>query len=172
MFKLKKAAVKRRPATKLLDHHVERTTVKQTLIPIILALTTALTGCREPGVSLGPADGAELPCARSLQKALDFSIKITDGTGISAAVIVADEGTWTGASGNSEPAQPITPEQVGAAIANLYAVLYGETNSSFQKAGLLRAQAAHLRDQGGINADWVQVEALLQESYRELAAGI
>jgi hypothetical protein len=171
LFKLKKAAVKRRPATKLIDHHVERTTVKSRLIPIALALTIALTGCGKPGEPSSSANVSELPFARGLQKVLDFSVKITDGTGISAAVIIADQGTWTGASGNSEPAQPITPEQVGAAIANLYAVLYGETNSSFQKASLLRAQAAHVRDQGGVNADWEQVEALLQESYRELAAG-
>jgi hypothetical protein len=64
------------------------------------------------------------------------------------------------------------PEQVGAEIANLYAVLYGRPNPSFDRAGLLRAQAAHLRDQGGRNADWAQVQKLLQESYRELTDGI
>ena len=66
----------------------------------------------------------------------------------------------------------LSDEQVGAEIANLYALLYGESKPAFQKAGLLRAQAAQLRDQGGIYADWKKVEELLRESYSSLAQGL
>lgn len=59
-------------------------------------------------------------------------------------------------------------EQVGAKIADLYACLYGRPAPAFKKAGLLRAQAAALRDAGRQNADWTQIEKLLKESYSEL----
>ena len=59
-------------------------------------------------------------------------------------------------------------EQVGAKIADLYACLYGLPAPAFKKAGLLRAQAATLRDAGRQNADWTQIEKLLKESYSEL----
>jgi hypothetical protein len=59
-------------------------------------------------------------------------------------------------------------EQVGEKIAKLYAILYGKDCPAFRKAGLLRAQAAELRDSGGENADWARIEVLLRESYREL----
>jgi hypothetical protein len=60
-------------------------------------------------------------------------------------------------------------ENVGQKIAELYSVLYGKDHPSFGKAGLLRAQAAKLRDAGGEGADWVKVEELLLAFYRELA---
>jgi len=59
-------------------------------------------------------------------------------------------------------------EQVGRKIAELYIVLYGHDDASLQTSGLLRAKAAALRDAGGNDADWTQVEALLQQSYRAL----
>jgi hypothetical protein len=59
-------------------------------------------------------------------------------------------------------------EQVGEKIAKLYGLLYGKDSQAFEKAGLLRAQAAELRDSGGKDADWVHVEDLLRKSYREL----
>ena len=65
-----------------------------------------------------------------------------------------------------------SPEQVGAGIGQLYAILYGEPKEEFQKAGLLRARAAHLRDQAGADADWPEVEAMLRESYEALAMGL
>lgn len=65
------------------------------------------------------------------------------------------------------PGQDST-EQVGARIAALYALLYGENHPSFARAGRLRAQAAELRDAGGALADWAAVEELLKQSYREL----
>jgi len=63
-------------------------------------------------------------------------------------------------------------EQVGERIAELYAVLYGGACPAFKKAGLLRAQAAELRDSGGRAADWARVDDLLRRSYRELKKGI
>jgi hypothetical protein len=65
-----------------------------------------------------------------------------------------------------------SPEQVGAKIAHLYALLYGKTNEDIERAGLLRAQAAALRDQGQQNADWATIEALLLESYTALHTGV
>jgi len=61
-----------------------------------------------------------------------------------------------------------SPEQVGRRIAELYVLLYGRDNPSLHSSGLLRAKAAALRDAGGREPDWAQVEALLQQSYRAL----
>lgn len=60
-------------------------------------------------------------------------------------------------------------EQVGEKIAELYALLYGGDLFAFHDAGLLRAESARLRDTGGKNADWPRFEALLLQSYGELA---
>ncbi|MBN1900365.1 hypothetical protein JW926_03455 [Candidatus Sumerlaeota bacterium] len=65
-----------------------------------------------------------------------------------------------------------SPEQVGAEIANLYALLYGETNPDIQRAGYLRARAACLRDQQESNPDWREIERLLRESYKALVKGV
>lgn len=65
-----------------------------------------------------------------------------------------------------------SPAQVGAEIANLYALLYGKTNPNLQKAGLLRAKAAYLRDQEESNPDWKEIERLLLESYEALVVGL
>jgi len=65
-----------------------------------------------------------------------------------------------------------SPENVGHLIAVLYSKLYGASNAHIEKAGLLRAEAAALRDSAGINADWPRIESMLQESYRELHEGI
>jgi hypothetical protein len=60
-------------------------------------------------------------------------------------------------------------ENVGAKISELYATLYGGSHPALLEAGLLRARAAHLRDLGGENADWAEVESLLVQSYATLA---
>jgi len=60
-------------------------------------------------------------------------------------------------------------ESVGDAIADLYAELYGTRNDAIKRAGLLRAEAAKLRDSGG---DWARVEELLVQSHQSLLAGI
>ncbi len=64
------------------------------------------------------------------------------------------------------------PEQVGAKIAHLYTLIYKRDNADVQKAGVLRAKAAALRDQGGDNADWPAIEAMLLESYTALRQGV
>ncbi len=61
-----------------------------------------------------------------------------------------------------------SPEEVGRSIARLYTILYGETNPDILEAGLLRAQAADLRDRHG---DWKEIETLLRQSYNALARG-
>lgn len=65
-----------------------------------------------------------------------------------------------------------SPKLVGKQIAYLYTVLYGQEHPAFETAGLLRAQAADLRDQGGQHADWNRVEELLIQSYQELYQAI
>ncbi len=67
-----------------------------------------------------------------------------------------------------------SPEQVGALIAEVYVLLYGENNQEIQKAGLLRAKAAHMRDvesrRGRIR--WQKIQELLTQSYDALLEGI
>ncbi len=63
-------------------------------------------------------------------------------------------------------------EEVGRLIAHLYAVLFGENQQVFKRAGLLRAQAAHIRDEGGALCNWSEVEQQLQESYQALQEGL
>lgn len=65
-----------------------------------------------------------------------------------------------------------TPAQVGKLIALLYAEIFGQQRPEFDKAGLLRAEAAYLRDMGGAACDWQKVLQLLTESYTELRKGI
>lgn len=65
-----------------------------------------------------------------------------------------------------------SPEQVGAIIAQQYAAIYGSTNEHVAQAGLLRAEAAHLRDQGIQPDGWPKVEKLLIDSYTSLVRGI
>ena len=64
------------------------------------------------------------------------------------------------------------PKTIGEGIAHLYEVMYGYKHSGFTRAGLLRAEAAHLRDQDRDNCDWVKVEELLLLSYNSLKDGI
>ncbi len=60
-------------------------------------------------------------------------------------------------------------EQVGEKIEKLYAILFGATNDRIREAGILRAEAARVRD---VSSDWTEVERLLEQSYRNLIAGI
>jgi hypothetical protein len=64
------------------------------------------------------------------------------------------------------------PQQVGKRIARLYAIIYGRERPEFLQAGILRAEAAQLRDRGGMNCDWTEVERLLRRSYRLLADAV
>lgn len=71
------------------------------------------------------------------------------------------------------------PEIVGKKIAALYRLLYGEYDRQhFARAGYLRAVAARYRDlsQKAWNqveeGDWVIIENILEQSYKELLLGI
>ena len=55
---------------------------------------------------------SELPFAPDLQKVLDFSLRITGGTGISVAIIIPGQGIWTGVAGHSKPSEPISPDML------------------------------------------------------------
>lgn len=63
-------------------------------------------------------------------------------------------------------------EQVGAKISHLYTVLYGASNPQIVQAGYIRAEAAALRDEGGLDADWGRIESMLVNSYTALRAGV
>jgi hypothetical protein len=63
-------------------------------------------------------------------------------------------------------------ETVGGLIADEYALVYGIPRSRVEEAGVLRAQAGRLRDEGGRDADWSQVETLLRQSYRSLRLAV
>jgi hypothetical protein len=60
------------------------------------------------------------------------------------------------------------PDQVGALIADEYALLYETTPSSMMRAGQLRARAAALRDQEAEAPDWETIGNMLTDSYVEL----
>jgi len=61
-----------------------------------------------------------------------------------------------------------SPDHVGALIADLNAQLYEAPRERVLEASVLRARAGKLRDNGGANADWVEVSRLLQAYYRSL----
>jgi len=65
-----------------------------------------------------------------------------------------------------------SPAQVGTLIARLYTVVFGKQCREFDRAGLLRAQAASIRDAGRAFCDWQKVQELLTESYTELRKGL
>ena len=65
-----------------------------------------------------------------------------------------------------------SPENVGRKITELYTLLYGSNQPSFAEAGLLRAQAAALRDSERSDPDWTRIEEMLIESYEALGRGI
>lgn len=65
-------------------------------------------------------------------------------------------------------------ENVGDAIADLYQILYGKTNSKIEKAGYFRAKASKYRDMASIDKkkiDWKKIEKLLYASYSCLIQG-
>lgn len=64
------------------------------------------------------------------------------------------------------------PDQVGALIADEYALYYGRPVGDLREAGVLRARAAVLRDRGGAGADWTEVERLLDASYVSLRSAL
>lgn len=65
-----------------------------------------------------------------------------------------------------------TIESVGSDIGELYGILYGGSKDEFKQAGILRAEAAALRDEGKENADWRRIDYLLYKSYSILLSGL
>lgn len=65
-----------------------------------------------------------------------------------------------------------TADQVGALIADEYALLYEVPRERVLQAALLRAQAAALRDEGGAQPDWQTISRLLEDSYQRLHAAL
>jgi len=63
-------------------------------------------------------------------------------------------------------------EQIGALIADEYALLYEVPRECVLAAAEQRARAAALRDRGGMEADWDAVARLLRESYRQLRSAV
>jgi len=68
-------------------------------------LVSLLVGCRG---ELEP----ELPYAKELQGVLESGRRSANVRGVSAAIIVPGHRPWRGASGESHPGQPITPDMV------------------------------------------------------------
>jgi hypothetical protein len=87
------------------------------------------------------------------------------GAGFDPAAVSRAELAWWVA--RRVPGQN-SPEQVGGLIADEYALLYEVPRDRVVAAAVLRARAGRLRDEGGDNADWPTISALLLESYREL----
>lgn len=84
-----------------------------------------------------------------------------------AAVARAELAWWIA---RREPSQ--NTRQVGLLIAEEHALFYEVSRDRVIEAAMLRAHAAHLRDEGGDNADWARVEDVLGQSYRSLRAAL
>jgi D-alanyl-D-alanine carboxypeptidase len=82
------------------------------VVSLTLVLTILLYSCAQPDRTIATLDTDELPFAQDLQRVLDLSVRIAGGTGISAAVVIPGQGTWTGVSGSSEPSKPIAPDML------------------------------------------------------------
>jgi hypothetical protein len=61
-----------------------------------------------------------------------------------------------------------SPEQVGALIAEEYALLYETRREAVAAAALARAEASALRDAQADRPDWETIRQLLEQSYRDL----
>ena len=103
-----------------------------------------------------------------LAKAYTISRDWTKASYDPAAVAKAELAWWVA---RRVPGQD-SPEQVGALIADLNALLYNVPRERVLEASVLRARAGKLRDLGGANADWDEVARLLRESYRKLHSGV
>ncbi len=65
-----------------------------------------------------------------------------------------------------------SPAQVGALMADEYAMLYEAPRERVARAALLRAEAAALRDAEAARPDWNTIGELLRRSYADLLAGL
>jgi hypothetical protein len=64
------------------------------------------------------------------------------------------------------------PEEVGRLIAEEYALLYDAPRADMLRPGILRAEAAALRDSQAERPDWPAIERLLTQSYRQLKSSL
>jgi hypothetical protein len=103
-----------------------------------------------------------------LESAYRIARDWTDARFEPAAVARAELAWWIA---RREPGRD-SPEQVGALIADEYALLYEVPRDRVLSAGLLRARAGRLRDEGGAEANWDAVSRLLVQSYRELHSAL
>jgi D-alanyl-D-alanine carboxypeptidase len=95
------------------DYSAMRLTIGQSkAVLVILGLTALLSSCVQPDRTIAKLNTDELPFAQDMQKVLDLSLRITNGTGISAAVIIPGHGKWIGVSGWSEASKPISPDML------------------------------------------------------------
>lgn len=85
-----------------------------------------------------------------------------------AAVAEAELAWWVARRRPGED----SAENVGARIADQYALLYEVPREHVVRAATLRARAAKLRDEGGDRADWPAVLQLLRQSYGDLRAAV
>src|SRR5262245_3706115 len=65
-----------------------------------------------------------------------------------------------------------SPQQVGALMAEAYALLYETSRESVARAALLRAEAGALRDAQAAQPDWETIRQLLRQSYRDLLTAL
>ena len=65
-----------------------------------------------------------------------------------------------------------SPEQIGSLIADEYALLYETSRDTVERAALLRAEAAALRDAEAARPDWDAIGRLLRQSYRDLLTAL
>ena len=86
----------------------------------------------------------------------------------SRAVARAELAWWTA---RRVPGQN-SAEQVGALIADEYALLYETTPANVAAAAFLRAKAAALRDDQAPHPDWTTIARLLRASYDELLVAL
>ena len=64
------------------------------------------------------------------------------------------------------------PEEVGRLIAEEYALLYDAPLADMLRPGILRAEAAALRDSQAERPDWPAIDRLLTQSYRALKSSL
>jgi hypothetical protein len=91
------------------------------------------------------------------------------GAGFDPAAVARAELSWWVA--RRVPGEN-SPERIGGLIADENALLFEVPRDRVLEASLRRAQAAALRDAGGVNADWSAVAELLRQSYRQLHASV
>lgn len=71
-----------------------------------------LAGCQGRSLSFAETITTELAFSDELQTALNSALEATDVHGASAAVIVEGDGMWAGATGESYPGRPTTPDML------------------------------------------------------------